>query len=67
MWQESFYVIANTELLKGVPDPQPGEPLEDVVVPGCNDTGGDGEPDIPTEGWTIEGVDPKRAIFVGYP
>jgi len=30
------------------------------VVPGCNDTGGNGEPDLPTDAWAIEGVTPTK-------
>jgi hypothetical protein len=37
------------------------------VVPGCNDTGGTSEPDVPTRAWAIEGVNPGRAIFVQFP
>ena len=66
LWQGAFYVISAAEL-KDVPDPQPAEPIDDVVVPGCNDTGGTSEPDLPTDAWTIEGVDPDQAILVQYP
>ena len=62
-WQGTFYIIGPTEL-KGVPDPRPAEPLEGVVVPGCNDTGGTSEPDVPADAWAIEGVDTDRALFI---
>ena len=66
-WDGTFYVIRSSGELEGTPDPQPAEPLEGAVVPGCNDTGGTSEPDRPTHAWAIEGVDPERAIFVEYP
>lgn len=65
-WRGAFYSV-RVDGLKGVSDPQPAEPLADVVVPGCNDTGGNSEPDVPTNAWAIEGVDPAKAIFVQYP
>jgi len=65
-WQGAFYIVT-PDGLEGVPDPQPAEPLDGVVVPGCNDTGGNGEPDLPTDAWAIEGVDPDQAIFVQFP
>jgi hypothetical protein len=66
-WDGTLYVIRSSGQLEGTPDPQPAEPLEGAVVPGCNDTGGTSEPDRPTEAWAIEGVDPERAIFVQFP
>ena len=65
-WQGAFYAVG-TAGLKGVPDPRPAEPLDGVVILGCNDTGGSSEPDLPTDAWAIEGVDPDRAIFVQFP
>ncbi len=65
-WQDAFYSI-RVDGLRGVPYPQPAEPLADVVVPGCNDTGGNSEPDVPTDAWAIEGVDTDKAIFVQNP
>ena len=65
-WDGRFYVISSSPSGR-FEDPQPGEKLEDVVVPGCNDTGQNLEPDTPTAGWTIEGVDPDKAILVRYP
>ncbi len=64
-WQNAFYII-RPDGLNGVPDPQPAEPLEGVVVPGCNDTGGTSEPDLPMSAWAIEGIDTDKAIFVRY-
>jgi len=64
-WDDVFYGI-KTGGLPGVPNPQPSEPLEGVVVPGCNDSG-NLDPDRPTRAWSIEGVDPDRAILVEYP
>ena len=66
VWQGTFYVIGASQL-PGVPDPQPADPLDGVVIPGCNDTGGTDEPDLPTNAWEIDGVDPGQAIFVEHP
>lgn len=65
---ETFYAIAS-EGLDGVPARElvPADPLDGVVVPGCNDTGEIIEGDRPVQAWTIEGVDPDRAILVEYP
>jgi hypothetical protein len=64
-WDGAFYVI-QTGGLPGVSNPQASEPLEGVVVPGCNDSG-NLDPDRPTQAWSIEGVDSDRAILVEYP
>jgi hypothetical protein len=63
-WQGTFYVISGTQQIEGVRDPQPAQRLDGVVIPGCNDTGAILEPDVPTDAWAIQGVDPEHAILV---
>jgi hypothetical protein len=66
VWNGTFYEIG-ADGLDGVLDPQPADPLEGAVLPGCNDTGGTSEPDLPISAWAIDGVDTSQAIFVEYP
>lgn len=63
VWEKNFYTLT-VRWNKAPRDPQPDEALEGVVIPGCNDTGGNLEPDTPVDAWTIEGVDSEIAILV---
>jgi hypothetical protein len=65
-WHGNFYVLGS-DGLKDLPDPQPAEPVDGVVLPGCNDTGGTEEPDQPVHAWTIQGIDPDQGILVQVP
>jgi hypothetical protein len=64
-WKNTFYTI-RSEAPRNMQDPRPAGYLEGVVVPGCNDSG-NLEADTRVNAWTIEGVDPERAILVEYP
>lgn len=62
VWDQAFYTVRAD--WRREPDPQPDQPLEGAVLPGCNDTGDGIEPDVPVDAWSIVGVDPERAILV---
>lgn len=66
-WHDHLYVVGIKTTTPALQTPQPTLPLEGVVIPGCNDTGGTSEPDHPVKAWAIEGIDSSVAVLVDYP
>lgn len=56
---QTFYVRSAS-----TPAPRLGSPVDDVVRPGCDDTGGPTPPDTPLTAWSIRGAPVDAALAV---
>lgn len=63
VYQDRFYVSSDQHPQPATPLAGPGDPLQGVVRPGCNDTGGAAEADVPVTAFTVPGKSPDQWIY----